>query len=106
MAKKASKKSGSLKLRPLEDRVVVKRLEAEDKTSGGIILPDTAKEKPQKGEVVAVGEGKTLDNGSKVTPDVAVGDLVLMSKYAGTDVTVEGEEYTILRESDILAKIS
>lgn len=102
----AKKKSGSLTLKPLDDRVVVKRLEAEEKTSGGIILPDTAKEKPLRGEVVAVGEGKLLDNGERATPDVAVGDVVLMGKYSGTEVTVDEVEYTIMRESDILAKLS
>ena len=102
----AKKKSGSLKLKPMDDRVVIKRLEAEDKTSGGIILPDTAQEKPQKGEIVAVGPGKLLDNGQRSAPDVQVGDVVLIGKYSGTEVTVEDVEYTILRESDILAKIT
>ncbi|MCX7936015.1 MAG: co-chaperone GroES [Planctomycetota bacterium] len=93
------------KLRPLDDRVVVKRLEAEEKTSGGIILPDNAKEKPQRGEVIAVGPGKLLDNGQRATPDVKVGDIILFGKYSGTEVKVEGVEYLILRESDILAKV-
>lgn len=96
--------SGS-KLNPLDDRVVVKRLEAEEKTSGGIILPDNAKEKPQRGEVVAVGPGKLLDSGARATPDVAVGNTVLFGKYSGTEVKVDGIELLIMRESDILAKI-
>lgn len=103
MAKKAKKSSVSL--RPLDDRIVVKRMEAEEKTSGGIILPDNAQEKPQKGEVIAVGDGKLLDSGNRATPDVKKGDTVLFGKYAGTEVKVEGEEYLIMRESDILAKL-
>lgn len=102
----AKKKETNVKLRPLDDRIVVKRLEAEEKTAGGIILPDAAKEKPQKGEVVAVGAGKLLDSGKRATPDVAVGDTVLFGKYSGTEVKVDGEEFLIMRESDILAKIS
>jgi len=106
MSKKESKCCcETLKLRPLDDRVVVKRLEAEEKTSGGIILPDNAKEKPQRGEVIAVGPGKLLDNGTRATPDVKVGDIILFGKYSGTEVKVEGVEYLILRESDILAKV-
>ena len=106
MSKKESKCCcENLKLRPLDDRVVVKRLEAEEKTSGGIILPDNAKEKPQRGEVIAVGPGKLLDNGTRATPDVKVGDIILFGKYSGTEVKVEGVEYLILRESDILAKV-
>ncbi len=93
------------KLRPLDDRIVVKRLEAEEKTAGGIILPDNAKEKPQKGEVVAVGPGKLLDSGARATPDVAVGDKVLFGKYSGTEVKVDGVELLIMRENDILAKL-
>lgn len=102
MAKKAKK---SVSLRPLDDRIVVQRLEAEEKTAGGIILPDAAQEKPQKGSVVAVGEGKLLDSGNRATPDVKKGDTVLFGKYAGTEVKVDGEEYLIMRESDILAKL-
>ena len=100
------KKEGKIKvsLRPLDDRVVVRRLEAEEKTAGGIILPDAAKEKPQKGEIIAVGEGKLLDSGKRATPDVKAGDIVLFGKYSGTEVQVEGEELIIMRESDILAK--
>jgi chaperonin GroES len=100
----AKKENGKLALRPLDDRIVVKRVEAEDKTAGGIILPDNAKEKPQKGEVVAVGLGKLLDSGARATPDVKAGDLVLFGKYSGTEVKVEGVDYLIMREGDILAK--
>jgi len=100
-----SKNAKSLSLQPLDDRVVLKRLEAEQKTAGGIILPDNAKEKPQRGQVVAVGAGKLLDSGKRATPDVKAGDTVLFGKYSGTEVKVEGEEYLILRESDILAKL-
>lgn len=95
---------GSVCLRPLDDRVVVKRIEAEEKTAGGIFLPDNAKEKPQKGEVIAVGPGKLLDSGTRATPDVAAGDTVLFGKYSGTEVKVDGTEYLIMRETDILAK--
>ena len=94
-----------MKLRPLYDRVVVKKLEVEQKTSGGIILPDTAKEESQLGEVVAVGEGKLLDSGELRPLKVKVGDRVLFSKYAGNEVKVEGEELLILREEDILAVV-
>ncbi len=111
MAKKADKNEAcgcecgcGLKLRPLDDRIVVKRLEAEAKTAGGIILPDNAQEKPQKGKVVAVGAGKLLDSGTRAKPDVEAGDTVIFGKYSGTEVKVEGEDYLIMRESDILAK--
>jgi chaperonin GroES len=90
-----------LKLKPLADRVVVKPSEAEEKTAGGIILPDTAKEKPVEGTVVAVGTGKTADDGKLIKPEVKVGDRVLYGKYSGTEVTINGEEYLIMRESDI-----
>ena len=92
-----------MKIRPLQDRVIVKRIEEEGKTKGGIIIPDTAKEKPQRGEVVAVGEGKTADSGTIIKPQVAVGDQVLYGKYAGTEITVDGEDLLIMRESDIFA---
>ncbi|MDO4574966.1 MAG: co-chaperone GroES [Planctomycetia bacterium] len=92
-------------LRPLDDRVVVKPLEAEAMTAGGIVLPDTAKEKPQRGTIVAVGPGKLLDNGTRGALSVAVGDEVIYGKYSGSDITVGDEEYKILRESDVLAKI-
>ncbi len=92
-----------MKIRPLYDRVVVKRLEEEEeKTSGGIYIPDTAKEKPQRGEVVAVGQGKRLDDGKLVPLDVKVGDKVLFGKYAGNEVKIDGEECLIMREDEIL----
>ncbi len=92
-----------LKLKPLEDRVVVEPKEAEDKTASGIILPDTAQEKPQEATVVAMGPGKASDSGTIVKMTVKVGDNVLYGKYSGTEVTVDGKEYLIMRESDILA---
>ena len=90
-------------MKPLADRVVVKPSPAEEKTKGGIILPDTAKEKPVMGEVVAVGPGKVADDGKKIIPEVKVGDKVLYGKYSGTEVMVDGEEYLIMREADIFA---
>lgn len=90
-------------VKPLADRVVVKVLSGEEKTKGGIVLPDTAKEKPQEGEVIAVGPGRVLENGQRLTPELKVGDRVIFAKYSGTEVKLEGEEYLILRESDILA---
>ncbi|MDK2784915.1 MAG: chaperonin GroES [Bacillota bacterium] len=90
-------------LKPLGDRIVVKAITAEEKTKGGIVLPDTAKEKPQEGEVIAVGPGRVLDNGQRIAPEVKVGDRVIYAKYGGTEVKVDGEEYLILRESDVLA---
>ena len=86
-----------MKIRPLQDRVIVKRVDEEEKTSGGIIIPDTAKEKPMEGEVVAVGGGKILDNGTKVPMDVKAGDRVLFGKYAGTEVKIDGVEHLIMR---------
>jgi chaperonin GroES len=94
-----------MKLKPLNDRVVVKRLEEEEKTAGGIIIPDTAKEKPIQGEVLGVGGGKLMEDGTRRPLDVKVGDKVLFGKYAGTDIKVEGEELLIMREDDILAII-
>ena len=94
-----------LKLNPLADRVVVKPAEAEEKTKGGIILPDTAKEKPVEGTIVAAGPGKVSDSGEVVKMAVKVGDKVLYGKYSGTEITIEGEEYLIMRESDIFAII-
>ncbi|MBL9163695.1 MAG: co-chaperone GroES [Planctomycetaceae bacterium] len=94
-----------IKLRPLDDRVVVQPLEAEEVTAGGIVLPDAAKEKPQRGKVVAVGGGKLLDSGKRGELSVTVGDEVIFGKYGGSEVEVNGEEYKILRESDILAKV-
>lgn len=95
----------ALKVRPLEDRVVIEEIEAEEKTEGGIVLPDTAKEKPQRGKVLSVGPGKLLDNGSRAEIALKEGDEVLFGKYSGTDIKVDGHEIKILRESDILAKI-
>lgn len=92
-----------MNLKPLADRVVVKVLEAEEKTASGIVLPDKAKEKPQEGEVKAVGTGKVLDNGTKLDMEVKVGDKVIFSRYAGTEVKVDGEDYLIMRQDDILA---
>jgi len=92
-----------MKLEPLQDRIVVKRLEEEQKTAGGIIIPDTAKERPQQGKVMAAGDGKFRDNGTRSPLDVKVGDRILFSKYAGTDIKVEGEELLIIREDDVLA---
>ncbi len=94
-----------MNLKPLGDRVVVKVLEAEEKTASGIVLPDKAKEKPQEGEIMAVGSGKVLDNGTKVDMEVKVGDKVIFSRFAGTDVKVDGEEYLIMRQDDILALV-
>jgi len=94
-----------MKIRPLYDRVVVRRLEEEEKTKGGIIIPDTAKEKPAQGRVVATGKGKVLDNGKVVEMSVKSGDTVLFGKYSGTDIKIDGEEHLILREDDILAVI-
>ncbi len=94
-----------MKIRPLQDRVIVKRLEEEEKSKGGIIIPDSAKEKPIEGKVIAVGKGKILDDGTVRALDIKEGDRVLFGKYSGTDVTIEGEEHLILREDDILGVI-
>jgi len=94
-----------MKIRPLADKVLVERVEAENKTVGGIVLPDSAKEKPQKGKVVSVGEGKLLDDGTRRKTQVKKGDLVLFTSYAGTEVKVDGKEYLIMSESDIMAVI-
>jgi len=94
-----------MNLKPLSDRVVVKVLEAEEKTASGIVIPDKAKEKPQEGKVMAVGTGKVLDNGTKTEMEVKVGDKIIFSRYAGTEVKVDGEEYLILRQDDILALV-
>ncbi len=94
-----------MKLKPLHDRVVLKRIEEEEVKKGGIIIPDTAKEKPQKAEVIAVGEGKILENGQKVPLTVKPGDIVLIGKYAGTEVKIDDEEFVIVREDEILAII-
>lgn len=92
-----------MKVKPLADRVIIKPAPAEEKTKGGIILPDTAKEKPVIGEIVAVGPGKVTDDGKKVTMELKVGDKVLYGKYSGTEVTIDGENYLIMREADIFA---
>jgi chaperonin GroES len=94
-----------MKIRPLQDRVIVKRVEEEEKTKGGIIIPDTAKEKPMEGLVIAVGKGKTTEEGNLVKPDVKAGDRILFSKYAGTEVKIDGVEHLIMREEDILGVI-
>ena len=93
------------KIRPLDDRVVVEPIEAEEMTAGGIVLPDAAQEKPQRGTVVAVGPGKLLDSGDRGTLSVSIGDEVIYGKYGGTDIEVDGDDVKILRESDILAKV-
>ena len=93
----------SIKLTPLEDKIIVKQAEAQTQTASGLYIPDNAKEKPQQGEVLAVGPGRRDDKGERIPMDVKVGDKVLMSKYSGTQVKVDGEEYTILRQGDILA---
>ena len=92
-----------MKIQPLADRVVVKVLEAKEVTTGGIVLPDTAKEKPQEAEVVAVGKGKVSDDGKTIAPEVKVGDKILFGKYTGTEISLDGKEYLILKEDDILA---
>lgn len=94
-----------MNLNPLDDRVVVQPVDAEETTAGGIVLPDSAQEKPQRGKVVAVGPGRLLDSGERCAVSVGVGDEVLFGKYGGTEIEVEGEEVKILRESDILAKV-
>ncbi|WP_349361315.1 co-chaperone GroES [Stappia sp.] len=94
-----------MKFRPLHDRVVVRRVESEEKTAGGIIIPDTAKEKPQEGEVVAVGPGARKDNGELITLDVKSGDRVLFGKWSGTEVKIDGEDLLIMKESDIMGVV-
>ena len=98
-------KSAADKIQPLADRVVVRPLEESEEMKGGLYIPDTAKEKPQQGEIIAVGPGKLSEEGARLEPDVEVGQKILYGKYSGTDVTVDGKEYLILRESDILAII-
>jgi chaperonin GroES len=95
-----------MKVRPLHDRLLVRRIEEKETAKGGIIIPDTAKEKPQEGEVLAVGNGKILENGTKLALEVKVGDKILFGKYSGTDIKIEGEEVLILREDDVLAILS
>ena len=103
MATKTKKK---IAIRPLGDRLLVQRVEAEDKTAGGILLPESAKEKPKEGLVIAVGDGKVLDNGERSVFDTKVGDRVLFTSYAGTDIKYDGDDYMIMREDDVLAIIS
>ena len=98
-------KEAALKVRPLDDRIVVEPLEAEEKSRGGILLPDTAKQKPQRGRVLAVGPGKLMDNGNRASLSVVKGDEVIYGRYAGNDISVDRKEIKILRESDILAKV-
>ncbi len=95
-----------MKFRPLHDRIVVKRIEAEQKTAGGIIIPDTAKEKPMQGEVLAVGPGARDEKGERIVPDVQVGDRILFGKWSGTEVKIDGEELLIMKESDIMGIIA
>jgi chaperonin GroES len=95
-----------MKVRPLHDRVLVRRIEEKETAKGGIIIPDTAKEKPQEGEVLAVGNGKILENGTKIALEVKVGNKILFGKYSGTEIKIDGEEVLILREDDILAILS
>ena len=97
--------SAATKIQPLADRVVVQALEETEQMRGGLYIPDTAKEKPQQGEIIAVGPGKFSDDGTRIDPEVSVGDTVLYGKYSGTEVQVDGEDYLILRESDVLAVI-
>ena len=92
-----------MKIKPLQDRIVIKRIEEEEKTKGGIIIPDSAKEKPQEGRVVAIGDGKTLESGQKAPLTVKPGDKILFGKYSGTEIKIDGEEHLILREDDVLA---
>ena len=94
-----------MKLRPMQDRIIVKRVEEESKTAGGIFIPETAKEKPQQGEVIAVGKGKVTEDGKVLPLDVKVGEKVLFGKYAGTEIKLEGEEFLIMREDDILGVV-
>src|SRR5437588_13010292 len=101
----AKEKTSSIKIRPLDDRIVVEPVEAEEKTSGGILLPDTARQKPQRGRVLAVGPGKLRDTGERAAVAVTRGDEVIYGRYSGSDVEVDGKEIKILRESDILAKV-
>ena len=94
----------AVKLQPMGDRLVVKPMQSEEKTKSGIYLPDTAKEKPQEGKVIAVGPGRMTDEGKRIAPDVEVGDIVIYTKYGGSEIKLDGEEFIIMRESDILAK--
>ena len=103
--KKDSKGASKVKIRPLQDRVLIKRIDEQEQVRGGIIIPDTAKEKPQEAEVIAVGPGKLDDDGKRLPVDVKVGDKVLVGKYSGSDIKIDGEDYVILREDEILAVV-
>jgi len=105
LIKQARKEQSNMKVRPLQDRILVQRTKEEETTKGGIIIPDTAKEKPQEGVVIAVGNGKVMENGTRVTPDVKPKDKILFGKYAGSEVKIDGEDYLIMREDDILGVI-
>ena len=105
-ARRLERKGNSMKVRPLHDRLLVRRIEEKETAKGGIIIPDTAKEKPQEGEVLAVGNGKILENGTKLALDVKVGDKILFGKYTGTDIKIDGEEVLILREDEVLAVLA
>ena len=95
-----------MNIRPLQDRVLIKRIDEQEQVRGGIIIPDTAKEKPQEAEVVAVGPGKVNDDGKRVAPDIKVGDKVLVGKYSGSDIKIDGEDFVIVREDEILAVVT
>jgi len=101
----AEKENSNMKIRPLHDRIIVERLEEESKTAGGLIIPDTAKEKPQKGKIIAAGKGKVTEDGKVLSLDVKVGDMILFGKYSGTEIKVEGKEYLMMREDDVLGVI-
>jgi chaperonin GroES len=101
--RRAEERTRFMKIRPLHDRILVKRIDEEAQTKGGIIIPDTAKEKPQEGRVIAVGAGKVLEDGNVRALDVKAGDKILFGKYSGSEITIEGEEHVILREDDVLA---
>jgi chaperonin GroES len=105
MAKKDSKGASKVKIRPLQDRVLIKRVDEQEQVRGGIIIPDTAKEKPQEAEVVAVGPGKINDDGTRLPMDVKVGEKILVGKYSGSDIKIDGEDYVIVREDEILAVV-
>ena len=105
MSKKDSKGASKVKIRPLQDRVLIKRIDEQEQIRGGIIIPDTAKEKPQEAEVIAVGPGKLDDDGKRLPVDVKVGDKVLVGKYSGSDIKIDGDDYVILREDEILAVV-
>jgi chaperonin GroES len=105
MSKKDSKGGSKVKIRPLQDRVLIKRVDEQEQVRGGIIIPDTAKEKPQEAEVVAVGPGKINDDGTRLPMDVKVGEKILVGKYSGSDIKIDGEDYVIVREDEILAVV-